>query len=159
MNEIYISKEQYEKLKQELEYLKTEGRKKVAEMLKTALSFGDITENAEYDEAQKAKERLEAKIYELEQILKSAKIIKGSRIQDRIVYGTKFEVLEKNSNKKYIFTLVGFGEANPLEGKISTDSPLGKAFLNKKVGEIVKIETPKGEATYEILRILSEKDF
>ncbi len=155
MNEIYISKEQYEKIKKELEYLKTEGRKKVAEMLKTALSYGDITENAEYDEAKNAKERLEARIYELEQILKSAKIIKGLKNQNRIIYGTKFEVLEKNSNKKYTFTLVGFGEANHLEGKISAESPLGKSFLNKKVGDIVKVKTPKGEAIYEILKIIN----
>ncbi len=155
MKEIHISKEQFEKLKQELEYLKNVERKNVAERLKTALSFGDISENAEYDEAKSAKERLEAKIYELEQILKSAKIIKGSRVQDKIVPGTKFEVLDKNSNKKYIFILVGFGEANILEGKISTESPLGKAFLNKKVGDIVKVQTPKGEVIYEIKKVFT----
>ncbi len=156
MDQIYISKEQYEKLKQELERLKNEERKKIAERLKTALGFGDISENAEYDEAKLAKERLEVKIYELERILKTAKIIKGSKTQNRIVPGTKFEVIEKNSKKKHTFILVGFGEANPLEGKISTESPLGKAFLNKKIGDVVKVKTPKGETSYEISKIISE---
>lgn len=155
MNEIYISKEQYQKLKEELERLKTEERKKIAERLKIAISYGDISENAEYDEATKAKEILEKRIYELENILKSAKIIKNITSADKIIPGTKFEVLDKTNNKKYIFTLVGFGEANPLEGKISTDSLLGKKFLNKKIGDIIEVETPKGKVVYQIKKILN----
>ncbi len=155
MEPVYLSPEQYKKLKEELKYLKTEERKQVAERLKNALSFGDISENAEYDEARSAKERLEAKIQELENILKRAKIIKNIKSSNKILPGTKFEVVEKKSNKKFIFTLVGFGESNISEGKISTESPLGKAFLNKKVGSIVKVQTPKGEVVYEITRIIS----
>ncbi len=155
MNEIYISKEQYEKLKQELERLKTEERKKIAERLKTALSYGDITENSEYDEATTAKATLEAKIYELENILKSAKIITGKGSASKIIPGTKFEVLDKTNNRKIVFTLVGFGEANPSEGKISTESLLGKKFLNKKVGDQIEIETPRGKVVYEIKKIFN----
>ena len=153
VSNIYISKDQYEKLKQELERLKTEERKKIAERLKTAISFGDITENAEYDEAQIAKENLEKRIYELEQILKSAKIIKAVGSKLKILPGTKFEAVDKTNNKKYTFILVGFGEANPAENKISINSLLGKNFLNKKVGDLIKIETPKGTIVYEIKKI------
>lgn len=156
MEEVYISKEQYEKLKKELERLKTEERKRIAERLKTAISYGDITENSEYDEATQAKMRLETQIYELEKILRSAKIIKTNKPQNnKILPGSKFEVLDKTNNKKIIFTLVGFGEANPAENKISTESLLGKSFLNKKVGDLVKIETPKGKTVYEIKKIFN----
>lgn len=154
MNEIYITKEQYEKLKQELERLKTEGRREVAERLKTALSYGDITENSEYDEARSAQEQLEIRILELENILKRAKIIRNTTANNRILPGTTFEVVDKTNNKRHTFTLVGFGEANPLEGKISTESPLGKKFLNKRIGESVEVETPKGKIIYEIRRII-----
>jgi transcription elongation factor GreA len=152
---IYISKEQYEKLKKELENLKTVERKKIAERIKTAIEFGDISENAEYDIAMSEKENLERKIIELENILKTAKIIRNVKNSDRILPGITFEAVEKNNNKKYTFTLVGFGESDPLNGKISTDSPVGRAFLNKKVGEVVKVQTPKGEVTYVIKKILN----
>ncbi len=150
----YISKEQYEKLKKELEYLKTEGRKKIAERLKNALEFGDISENAEYDIAMSEKEALEKKIFELENILKNSKIIRNVKSSNRILPGTSFEVIEKGTNKKYVFQLVGFGESDPMNGKISTESPLGKAFLSKSVGDVVKVKTPKGEVVYEIKKLL-----
>ena len=149
----YISKEQYEKLKQELEYLKTVERRKIAERLKNAFELGDITENAEYDIAMAEKEKLERKIAEIENVLRTAKIIRNVKRSDRILPGSKFEVIEKGSNKKYTFTLVGFGESNPLEGKISTESPLGQAFLNKKIGQEVLVKTPKGNTIYVIKKI------
>ena len=149
----YISKEQYEKLKQELEYLKTQGRKQVAERLKNAVEMGDISENAEYDIAMAEKENLERKIAELENVLRTAKIIRDSKINDRILPGKKFDVVEKGTNKKYTFTLVGFGESNPGEGKISTDSPLGKAFLNKRICNEVVVQAPKGKVVYVIKKI------
>jgi transcription elongation factor GreA len=149
----YISKEQYEKLKKELEYLKTEGRKEIAERLKNAIEMGDISENAEYDTAIAAKEDLERKIAEFENILKTAKIIRDSKTNDRIIPGKKFDVIDKKTNKKYTFTLVGFGESNPSEGKITTDSPLGTAFLNKKLGDEVIVNAPKGKIVYLIKKI------
>lgn len=151
---MYISKEQYEKLKQELEKLETEERKKIAERLKIAKEFGDLTENAEYEEALEAKERLEVQISEIKRILRTAKIIKNAKkSNDRIYPETTFEVLEKNSKRKVVFTLVGYGEANFKEGKISTESPLGQAFLNKKTGDIVEVQTPQGKVIYEIRKI------
>jgi transcription elongation factor GreA len=150
---IYISKEQYEKLKQELEYLKNEGRKQIAERLKNAVEMGDISENAEYDIAMAERENLERKIAELENVLRTAKIIRSSKINDRILPGKKFDVVEKGTNKKYTFTLVGFGESNPTEGKISTDSPLGRAFLNKRIGNEVVVQVPKGKIVYVIKKI------
>jgi transcription elongation factor GreA len=149
----YISKEQYEKLKQELEYLKTQGRKQIAERLKNAIEMGDISENAEYDIAMTEKENLERKIAELENVLRTAKIIRGSKLSNRVLPGKKFDVIEKETNKKYTFTLVGFGESNPGEGKISTDSPLGKAFLNRKLGDEVVVQAPKGKIVYVIKKI------
>jgi transcription elongation factor GreA len=149
----YISKEQYEKLKRELEYLKTIGRKQIAERLKSAIEMGDISENAEYDIAMAEKENLERKIAELENVLRTAKIIRGSKTTERILPGKKFDAIEKGTNKKYTFTLVGFGESNPAERKISTDSPLGKAFLNKRIGNEVIVQTPKGKIVYVIKKI------
>jgi len=149
----YISKEQYEKLKKELEYLKTKARKEIAERIKNAIELGDISENAEYDIAMTEKENLERKIAQLVNILNTAKIIRNTKNVSRILPGKKFNVLEKGTKKEYTFTLVGFGESNPFEGKISTDSPLGKAFLNKKVGDEVVIQVPKGKVVYVIKKI------
>jgi len=150
---IYISKEQYEKLKEELKYLETEKRKEVAERLKSALELGDISENAEYDIALQEKENLEIKILELKNILNNAKIIRQDNRSERILPGKKFDVIETKTNKKYTFTLVGFGESNARERKISTESPLGKAFLNKKVNDIIEIKTPNGKSIYKIKKI------
>ena len=149
----YISKEQYDKLKEELKYLETKVRKEIAERIKNAVEMGDISENAEYDIAMAEKENLERKIAEIRHVLNTAKIIRDLKTQDRILPGKKFDVIEKGTNKKYTFTLVGYGESNPSEGKISTDSPLGKAFLNKKVNDEVIVKVPKGEIIYVIKKI------
>ena len=149
----YISKEQYDKLKEELKYLETKVRKEIAERIKNAVEMGDISENAEYDIAVAEKENLERKIAEIRHVLNTAKIIRDLKTQNRILPGKKFDVIEKGTNKKYTFTLVGYGESNPSEGKISTDSPLGKAFLNKKVNDEVIVKVPKGEIIYVIKKI------
>lgn len=152
---ILLSKQQLEKLKKELEYLISEEKPKISERLKNAASYGDLSENAEYDEALTAKERLERKIFELQKIISEAKIIKeNNQTSNKVLPGKKFEVTELSSKKKYIFTLVGFGEADIKNKKISTESPLGKAFINRKVGEIVKVKTPQGEQSYKINRLL-----
>lgn len=156
---MYISKEQYEKLKKELEKLENEERKKVAERLKTALEYGDISENSEYEEALQQKERLEIKILEIKRVLDQAKIINNNnnnnnRGEKKIYPGSTFEIVDKNSKKKLTLTLVGFGEGDFKEGKISTESPLGKAFLGKKINEEVEVETPKGKIVYQIKKIL-----
>lgn len=151
---ILLSKEQLEKLKKELEYLINEEKPRVTERLKNAASYGDLSENSEYDEALNAKERLERKIYELQKIINEAKIIKNNnQTTNKIIPGKKFEVIDLNSKKKFTFMLVGFGEADPKDKKISTESPLGKAFLNRKKGDIVKVKTPQGETSYKINKI------
>jgi len=149
----YISKEQYDKLKEELKYLETKARKEIAERIKNAIEMGDISENAEYDIAITEKENLERKIAEIKHVLNTAKIIRDLKTHDRILPGKKFDVIEKGTNNKNTFTLVGYGESNPSEGKISTDSPLGKAFLNKKVNDEVIVKVPKGEIIYIIKKI------
>jgi len=153
--EIYISKEQYNKLKEELEYLKNVERKRIAERIKNAIELGDISENAEYDSATAEKENLERRILEIENVLRSAKIIKTSNQQNSnlIVPGKKFEAIEKKSGKKFTFTLVGFGEGSLKENKIDVGSPLGKAFLNKRVGDLVEVEAPKGKIIYQVKKI------
>jgi transcription elongation factor GreA len=153
---ILLSKEQLEKLKKELEHLINEEKPKIAERIKNAVGYGDLSENSEYDEALNAKERLEKKIYELQRIISEAKIIKNNdQVSNKIIPGKKFEVIDLNSKRKFIFMLVGFGEADPKNKKISTESPLGKAFLNKKKGDIVKVKTPQGENSYKISKIFS----
>jgi transcription elongation factor GreA len=149
----YISKQQYEKLKEELEYLENIKRKEIAEKLKNAIELGDISENAEYDLALQEKENLERRIIELRNVLSKAKIIRQETKSDKIFPGKKFDVVETKTNKKYTFLLVGFGESNPSEGKISTESPLGKAFINKRVDDIVEVQTPNGKFTYKIKKI------
>jgi transcription elongation factor GreA len=155
--EIYMSKEQYNKLKEELEYLKNVERKKIAERIKNAIELGDISENAEYDSATTEKENLERKILEIENILRSAKIIKSKFNQNSnlIVPGKKFEAIEKKTGKLFTFTLVGFGEGDLKENKIDIESPLGKAFLNKKVGDLVEVQAPKGKIIYQVKKIFS----
>jgi transcription elongation factor GreA len=150
---VYISKEQYEKLKEELKYLETEKRKEIANRLKNAIELGDISENAEYDIALQEKENLERRIAEIKNVLSNAKIIRQDNKSERILPGKKFEVIETKTNKKYTFTLVGFGESNPREGKISTESPLGKAFFSKKLDDIVEVQAPNGKVTYKIRKI------
>jgi transcription elongation factor GreA len=149
----YISKQQYEKLKEELEYLENIKRKEIAEKLKNAIELGDISENAEYDLALQEKENLERRIIELRNVLSKAKIIRQETKSDKIFPGKKFDVVETKTNKKYTFLLVGFGESSPSEGKISTESPLGKAFINKRVDDIVEVQTPNGKFTYKIKKI------
>lgn len=150
---MYISKEQYQKLLEELQRLETVERREIAERLKKAKELGDLSENAEYTEALEAKERLESRILTLKKLLSEAKIIKNRNNGNKILPGTKFEVIEKTTNQRYVFTLVGLGETDFSQGKISTESPLGQAFLNKKVGEEVEVQTPRGKFIYLIEKI------
>lgn len=150
----FITEETFKKLKDELEKFKTEGRLEIAERIRIAKGFGDLSENAEYKEARDAQRQLEQRIFELETILKEAEIKQPVKSKTKIDIGVKFEVKNLKTKKKHIFSLVGFGEANPLEGKISTDSPLGSAFLDKKKGDNVEVNINGNVAQYQILKIL-----
>jgi len=139
-----LSKETIKKLKEELERLKTVERKNIAEKIKIAKSFGDLSENAEYQSALEEQKRLEMRIFELEQLLKNAKVAKNKKSEGVVDIGSEVILIDLKTKKTVRFEIVGFGEANPLEGKISTESPLGKALLGKKKNDVVEINV-KGE--------------
>ncbi len=152
MSKQIITQEGYDKLKNELEELKNVKRKEIAARIQTAKDMGDLSENAEYSEAKDAQAFNEGRIAELSHILKNLKIVKNGKSKNTIGMGSKISV-EANGKKKEL-TIVSFNEADPLQGKISNESPLGKAFLNKNKGAKVSVKTPKGIVEYEILDIL-----
>ena len=146
----YISQEGLEQLKKELEDLKKR-RQEIARRLEEAKALGDMSENAEYQEAREDQAFNEGKIVELEQTIKDAVIISKNRKNDMVRVGSIVEV--KSDNGKQKFNIVGSEEANPIEGRISNESPLGRCFLNKKKGDEVIAETPKGKVRYKIVGI------
>lgn len=149
----YITAETYNKLKADLNYLKTEQRKEIAQRIRVAKEFGDLSENAEYSEALEAQRQLEQQIFELENILKEAVIKRPAKNKDKVDIGVQLEVKDLQTKKKHTFILVGFGEAKPLENKISTESPLGKAFWGKKAGDKVEVNINGQIRPYQILKI------
>ncbi len=151
--EQYISKDKKKELESELEILKTEKRMEIAEALETARGFGDLSENAEYQEARKMQAETEARIKEIEFILKHAKIISRSAKTGEVQIGSKVTVLKKGSRTKVDYEIVGASEADILNNKISNESPLGQALLGKKKGEIVEMETPSGKVEYKVVEI------
>ncbi len=147
----YLSQEKFHNLKEELERLKKEGRQEIAERLRQAKELGDLSENAEYSEAKDAQSKIETRIIELENILRNSSIIKKSSSKNQVEIGSVIK-LEK-SGKEFTYTIVGSDEANPQSNFISNESPLGRAFLNKKSGDVVEVETPKGKSKYKIIEI------
>lgn len=147
----YFTKESLEKLKKELEHLKKEGRIEIAERLKKAKEYGDLSENSEYADAKEAQNKLENRIFELEEMIRNAVLIKKSPKKDIVSIGSTIEV--KKGLKTSEYTIVGFQEAKPEANLISNESPLGKAFIGKKVGDVVEIETPSGKTKYKIVKI------
>jgi len=151
MEEKYLTQEGLDKLKKELEYLKKEGRIEVSEQLKEAISFGDLSENAAYDEAKDNQAMLEGRIAEMERLINSAKVIEENGNKGWVQVGSYVTISEGGSEDKY--HIVGEEEANPIENRISFKSPLGQALMNKPKGAEVKIQTPKGSLVYKILKI------
>ncbi|MDO5343803.1 MAG: transcription elongation factor GreA [Candidatus Saccharibacteria bacterium] len=150
MNKTYqITDEGRQELERELEELK--GRRgEIADKIATARGFGDLSENAEYDTAREEQGLLETRIAEIEDILQHASIIQSSGTSE-IGLGSTVEL--KSDDKTVTYTVVGPVEANPLEGKISNESPIGQALMGKKLGDEVVISTPKGETTYHVVAI------
>lgn len=148
----YLTKERLEELKEEFERLKKEGRKDIAERLKRAKEYGDLSENSEYSDAKEAQDKLESRIFELDNIIRTAVIIKKNGQKDVVSIGSTVSV-QKNGSKNSTYTIVGSREARPEANLISNESPLGKAFLGKKVGESFEIETPAGKSKYKITEI------
>ena len=142
------------KLEDELENLKVVKRKEVAGKIKEAREQGDLSENAEYDAAKDEQRDIEARIEELEKILKNAEVVVEDDVDlDTINIGCTVDVYDKEFEEEIVFQLVGSPEANSLEGKISNESPVGKALIGKKVGDVVAVETQAGVIEYEVLKI------
>ncbi len=151
---VYLTAEGLQKIKEELEYLTTVRRKEVARMIAEAKAEGDISENAGYDEAKTAQGFLEGRIRELENILKNAQVIdESAQPADEIALGRTVIVREVGTDYEETYTIVGSLEADPANGRISNQSPIGKALLGKKVGESVTVNSPGGEIVFEILKI------
>lgn len=149
-----VSSEGLKKLQEELEYLKTTKRKEVAEAIKVARAFGDLSENSEYDEAKNEQGLVEARIAEIESMLKNVKVIDESNIKtDRIDVGNRVKVFDETFEEEVEYTIVGSSESNPVEFKISDESPIGRALIGASLGETVKAETPGGDIVMKILEI------
>ena len=151
---ILLTKEGYDKIVHELEELITIKRKEVAERIKEAISYGDISENSEYDSAKNEQAELQDRINKLENMIRKAKIIDESEISgDRVSVGIKVKVQETGSGEESEYIIVGSTEADPFEGKISNESLVGAALLGKKKGDEVEIHVPDGIFTYKIMDI------
>jgi transcription elongation factor GreA len=151
MDEKYLTQEGLDKLKKELEYLKKQGRIEMAEQLKEAISFGDLSENAAYDEAKENQAMMEGKILDLERLISSARVIKEGENKGWVQIGSKVTIKDGDDEDEY--SIVGEEEANPIQKRISFKSPLGQALLNKPKGATVEIKTVKGTTKYKILKI------
>ena len=154
LKDVILTKEGYQKLKDEIEYLSTDRRREVADRIKTAREFGDIAENAEYDDAKNEQAMLEARIAKLEERLAAARVIEKRDIaKDVVSIGSKVRLRDVDAKQTIEYHIVGSAEANPAEYKLSNESPVGQAILGKKKGETVEVKTPRGSLKYKILEI------
>ncbi len=143
-----------EKLEQELEYLKSVKRKEVVERIKIARSFGDLSENSEYDSAKEEQAFVEGRITTIENMIRNAKIITDAELSgDTVSLGSSVTFIELPDGDEETYSIVGSAEADPFEGKISNDSPIAKSLIGKKVGEEVKVSTPGGDMDVKIIAI------
>ncbi len=152
--EMLLTKEGYDKIVAEHEELVTVRRKEIAERIKEAISYGDISENSEYDSAKNEQAELEERLNKLENMMRKAKIIDESSItNDRVGIGLKVKVVELETNETIEWTIVGSTEADPFEGKISNESLVGAALLGKMVNEIAEVQVPDGIVSYKVIDI------
>ena len=165
MNEYQMTHEALKELQDELDQLKTVGRAEMAEKIKVALSFGDLSENAEYDEAKSEQGKMESRINELEHLIRNAVIIDDDNDEEGTVGRSsivKIKNVETGDEVTYrlvvslnpkLLNLVGFTQSDPLAGKISDESPVGKALIGKHVGDVIEVEAPRGKVSFEILEV------
>ena len=152
--ETLLTYEGLKKLEEELEYLKTEKRKEVAERIKVALGFGDLSENSEYDEAKNEQAQVEMRIIDLENKLRNVKLIDEDEIETKTVQvGNVVQVLDMEYDEKVEYKIVGSTEVDIAENKISNESPIGQALLGRKKNEIVEVQAPGGVLSFKILKI------
>ena len=142
------------KLENELEYLKTVKRKEITEKIKVALGYGDLSENSEYDEAKNEQAFTEGRIIQLENMLKNAVVVDESEIStDIVTVGSIVKVMDFDFDEEVEYSIVGSAEADPMNYKISNESPVGEGLMGKKVGDVVEIEVPGGTTKFEVLGI------
>lgn len=152
--ELIMTEERFNELQARLDYLKNKGRKEVAEQIKIARDFGDLSENAEYDAAKDKQAEIEGEIINIEYQLSNAKVISRDKLDtSKVSIGCKVKILDVEFDDVDEYMLVGTAEAMSSEDKISNESPLGSALIGKEVGEIVKVTTPQGVVEYKILEI------
>ena len=152
--EVLLTYEGLKKLEEELEYLKGEKRKEIADRIKQALAFGDISENSEYDEAKNEQAQNEVRIAQLESMLKNAIIIDEEEVDTKDVsLGARVKIIDVKSKDEYDYQIVGSAEADPTSNRISNESPVGSALLGHKAGDTVEVEVPGGKIKYMILDI------
>lgn len=151
---VFLTEDGLNKLEEELDDAKAVKRKEIAARIKVALSFGDISENSEYDQAKNEQAQLEERIAKLEGMLRNAKVIDEDEITTDIVsVGSKVAVKDLEYDEEMEYVIVGSAEADPFEGKISNESPLGSSLLGREKGEVVRVPVPDGIIEYEILDI------
>jgi len=154
VKEVILTPEGHEKLKHEIEYLSSDKRREVAERIRVAREFGDISENAEYDDAKNEQAMLEHKIAQLEDRLLSARVIEASDVDTSVVsIGATVRLKDMDANETVEYQIVGSAEANPSEQKLSNESPVGRAIIGKKKGEVVEVAAPRGSLKFKILDI------
>ncbi len=152
--QVFLTAEGLEKIEAELDELKSVRRKEIAERIKVALSFGDISENSEYDQAKNEQAQLEERIAKLEMMLRNAKLIEEDSITTDVVsIGSKVKVKDLEYDEEMEYLIVGSAEADPYNGKISNESPLGNALLGGKLGDVLDVQVPDGVINYEIVNI------
>lgn len=153
------TEEGYKVLVDELEYLKTTKMKQIKENLAEARSFGDLSENSEYDEAKNEQTKVVTRIQELEELLNNAEVIKESEMRADIIHlGAKVKLLDLDENEELEYSIVGTNEANPFVGKISDQSPIGSALLGAKIGDEITAEIPNGTLRFRILEVSRDKN-
>ncbi len=154
MKEVILTPEGYEKLKQEIDLLRGDRRREVAERIRVAREFGDIAENAEYDDAKNEQAMLEHKIAQLEDRLLTARVITKKEIsKDTVSIGSRVRLRDVAAKQTFEYHIVGSAEANPAENKLSNESPVGKAIMGHKKGETVEVTAPRGALKFKILEI------
>ena len=154
MKEVILTPEGYKKLQAEIELLSTVRRREVAERIRVAREFGDIAENAEYDAAKTDQAHLEARIAVLEERLKNARVVTKKEIRSgEVSVGTKVRLKDLGSNKTVEYHIVGSAEADPTELKLSNESPVGKAIMGRKKGDVVEVSAPRGALKFKIMEV------
>jgi transcription elongation factor GreA len=153
MQNKFLTREGYKKLQEELEYLRTQRRQEIAQRLHEAMEGGELIENAEYEAAKNEQAFVEGRIKELEILLATARVVDEIPATDTVQVGSRVVIQEEGSDTPEEYIIVGAAEADPSAGRISNESPLGKALLNKKAGDLVQVDAPAGSFKFRILKV------